>query len=205
MIQSSRKTRVIGLTGGIGTGKSTVSKILMSKGFPIIDADIIARQVVEVGKPAYNDVVCYFGKEILNDDLTINRGKLGDIIFNNIESRRKLNSIVHPRVTGEMIRQIEKYSENNKVIFLDIPLLIEVKEKLKELPIDEIWLVYVSEEIQIKRLMKRDSIDFNKASARIKAQMPIDKKKKFADVIIDNTKDITTLEKELDRIIAKLT
>lgn len=201
----SNKTKIIGLTGGIATGKSTVSNILKCKGFKVIDADIIAREVVEVGKSAYNDIVSAFGRQILNEDLTINRSKLGDIIFHNSESRNKLNSIVHPRVTKEILRQINKYSKNNKVIFLDIPLLIEQKEKLKDLLIDEIWLVYTNQEIQIKRLIKRDNIDFDKASAKVRTQIPIDEKRKYADVIIDNTKDINALKKTLDMIIQKIT
>ncbi len=201
----SNKTKIIGLTGGIATGKSTVSAILKCKGFKVIDADIIAREVVEIGKSAYNDIVSAFGRQILNEDLTINRSKLGDIIFHDSESRNKLNSIVHPRVTKEILRQINKYSKNNNVIFLDIPLLIEQKEKLKDLLIDEIWLVYTSQEIQIKRLIKRDNIDFDKASVKIRTQIPIDEKRKYADVIIDNTNDISALKKTLDIIIQKNT
>lgn len=204
MTLNNKRAKIIGLTGGIATGKSTASQILKGKGFPVIDADLIARKVVEIGKPVYNDIVCTFGEEILNEDLTINRVKLGDIIFKNLELRRKLNSIVHPRVTSEIVMQVDKYVRNSKVIFLDIPLLIEEKENLKDLTFDEIWLIYSSEEVQIRRLMERDNIDFDRASARVNSQMPIDEKRKYVDVIIDNSKDIATLEETLDRIIARI-
>ena len=193
MIQN--RPKVIGLTGGIATGKSTVSKILQEKGLPVIDADIIARQVVEVGQFAYKDIVDSFGECILNEDSSINRQKLGEAIFNNMDRRLLLNRIVHPRIMEEIKKKIEELSRNSDVIFLDIPLLIEEKKNIisSGVEINEIWLVYTSEDIQIERLMKRDNIDYLSALKRIKAQMPIEDKKKLADVVIDNTKDIKYL------------
>lgn len=206
MIQNSKKNKkIIGLTGGIATGKSTVSKYLITKGYIVIDADIIAREVVEIGKPAYQDIVKAFGEEILNSDCTINRPKLGEIIFKNIEYREKLNNIVHPRVTEEMKRKVEEYLENNKVVFLDIPLLIEGRSRIEDrgLKFDEVWLVYSDEMTQLERLMARDNLSREQAYNRINAQMSIKEKKKYADVIIDNSGDPENLKKILDMKLKK--
>ncbi|MTI48566.1 MAG: dephospho-CoA kinase [Firmicutes bacterium] len=205
MIQSKNQGKVIGLTGGIATGKSTASKYLVEKGYSVIDADVLAREVVDVGRPAYEDILKEFGDKILNEDLTINRTKLGGIIFNSEELRKKLNSIVHLRVTDEMKMQKIKELKDNKLVFLDIPLLIEVRTHLKKegLDFDEIWLVYIDEETQLQRLMKRDGIDRLQAFKKIKAQMSINEKKKYADVIIDNSGSISDLEKKLDSLLEK--
>jgi dephospho-CoA kinase len=202
MIQN--KPKIIGLTGGIATGKSTVSKLLQEKGLPVIDADVLARQVVEVGKPAYRDIVTNFGEHILNDDGNIDRQKLGTIIFDSMEHRILLNKIVHPRVMEEIKKRIKELSIISNVIFLDVPLLIEEKDNISSygIEIDEIWLVYTSYDIQIERLMKREGIDYHNALKRIKSQMSIDKKKKFADIVINNSKDIEHLSKSIDLLIS---
>ncbi|EOC99851.1 dephospho-CoA kinase [Caldisalinibacter kiritimatiensis] len=206
MIQSKKQVRIIGITGGISTGKSTVSRILIKEGYPVIDADIIAREVVRVGKTAYREIVNSFGEKILNQDMTINRERLGEIVFNDKESRLLLNKIVHSKVVEEIKSQIEMHSKEYNIIFLDIPLLIEEMDKLKEfgLHIDEIWLVYTDEETQLERLMKRDNLDKESAFRRIRAQMPIEKKKKYADVVIDNTGGIEELKDKIDALIVGL-
>lgn len=203
---NKRKVKIIGITGGISTGKSTASDILRKKGYPVIDADKIAREVVMVGKPAYNDIVNEFGKDVLNPDLTINREKLANIVFNDSQKRLILNNIVHPRVIQEMKNYINKYSKDNNIVFLDIPLLIEEKDKLKETGIipNEIWLVYTDEDTQLQRLMDRDKIDVESALNRIKAQMPISEKVMYADVVIDNTKSLSNLEKEIDMALERI-
>ncbi|RKD33172.1 dephospho-CoA kinase [Thermohalobacter berrensis] len=207
MKQNNIKAKIIGITGGIASGKSTVTGILKDKGYPVIDADIISREVVNVGKPAYSDIVNEFGEDILNRDLTINRKKLGDIIFKNEEFRKKLNKIVHPRVVQEIKDKIVEYSKRSNVIFLDIPLLIEEREKLNDygLIFDEIWLVYVDEKLQLKRLMNRDNTSKEEAYQRMKAQMPLNKKKKYADVIIDNSGNIDQLKHKINSLLNELT
>lgn len=197
------KTKIIGLTGGIATGKSTVTKYLLEKGFVVIDADKVAREVVEINKSAYNDIVKEFGENVLNQDLTINRVKLGSIIFNNEDSRMKLNSIVHPRVTDEMLNKINEFSFHNNILFVDIPLLIENRDNLENngLKFDSIWLVYATEKQQLERLMKRDNINKESAYSRMKAQLSIDKKIKNADVIICNTGNKSDLIEKLDCLI----
>jgi len=200
------KTKIIGLTGGIATGKSTVSRMLKQKGLPVIDADIIARDVVKVGKPAYHEIVEAFGVDILNNDNTIDRKKLGKAIFSNVELRLLLNKIIHPRILEEIRRRINELSKNNNVIFLDIPLLIEEKESFisSGIMIDQIWLVYATKDIQINRQMNRDGIDYQMALNKINSQMPIDEKKKLSDVIIDNTKSLDHLTSLINELVCDL-
>ena len=196
-------TKIIGLTGGIATGKSTVTKILKELGYVVIDADKIAREVVEPYKPAYLDIVKEFGKEILDENKQIDRKKLAEIIFKDVQKRRKLNQIVHPRVIQEMLNKIKQFCDENKIIFLDIPLLIEEKSILEKqgLKFDEIWLVYADEENQLSRLIKRDKLDIESALNRISAQMPITEKLKIVDVVIDNNRGISELKDQIRKLL----
>lgn len=205
MTQNRNSVKIIGLTGGIATGKSTVTKILLNKGCKVIDADKIARDVVEIGKQAYDDIVEKFGKCILNEDLTINRKKLGNIIFKSRKKRELLNKIVHPKVVDEIKRQIQILSGDNNVVFLDIPLLIEELNELSSqgLRVDEIWLVYADEEIQLRRLMERDNLNREEAINRIRSQISIVEKKKYADVIIDNSNGLVELEQCINNLLIK--
>lgn len=197
---------LIGLTGGIATGKSTVANIILKKGFSLIDADKIAREIVEVDRPAYYRIVDEFGKDILNEDKTINRKALGKIIFSNKEAREKLNSITHPYIFQSIKDKIDQLSKNNSVIFIDIPLLFEQYSSLIQhgISFDEIWLVYVDRDTQLDRLMKRDNITRDEAMRKIESQMDIEEKKKRASKIIDNRGDIDSLEKQLDEILVEL-
>ncbi|HHV46901.1 MAG TPA: dephospho-CoA kinase [Tissierellia bacterium] len=203
MNQNNRK--IIGLTGGIASGKSTVSNILKFMGFNVIDADVISREVVEIGKPAYFEIIEHFGRDIIDEDGNINRKKLGSIIFNDDNEREKLNLIVHPYIFAAIKDYIEKDSES-KIIFVDIPLLIEVLDDLQfhGIHFDEIWLVYVDEEIQLKRLMERDSIGKEEAIKRIEAQMPMCLKKKYATRIIDNSGEKNELEGKVKKLVEEV-
>lgn len=186
---------IIGLTGGIATGKSTASHILSEQGIPVIDADIIAREAVMPGKDAYEKVVAFFGDEVLLSDKTLNRARLGEIIFNNSEKRQKLNEIVHPAVRSEMKNQAELYlSGGNSLVIMDIPLLFE--SKLTHM-VDETWLIYTRPDIQLRRLMERDGYSEEQALSRIKSQMPIDEKKELADVVIENNDTKAELKQKL--------
>ncbi|AXI40312.1 dephospho-CoA kinase [Bacillaceae bacterium ZC4] len=192
-------TMIIGLTGGIASGKSTVSEMLKKRGIPVIDADLIAREVVEVGKKAYTEIVNAFGKEILNEDLTINRARLGSIVFQNEDKREKLNSIVHPEVRLEMKRRQEQLiSEGAKAVVLDIPLLFE--SNLKHL-VDKVIVVYTGEKNQLERLMKRNNFSKKEALSRINAQMPLKEKVKFADAVINNDGTLEETEQQLENIL----
>lgn len=198
-------SKIIGITGGIATGKSTVTDILIKKGYTVIDADKIARQVVKVGFPAYMEIVSYFGKSILKEDKTIDRQKLGKLIFRDKSSRKKLNDIVHPHVLFAIKKNINKHIEEEKFLFVDVPLLIEELDKFQEHEIffDEIWLVYVDEKTQMDRLVKRDGISKEEAVCRIKAQMSIEMKRDYATRIIDNRGDKESLEKQLEEMLFK--
>lgn len=194
---------LIGLTGGIATGKSTVSRLLTEKGYAIIDADIIARKVVEIGKPSYNDIVDTFGLKILKEDKTLNRKKLGRLIFESPFLREKLNSIIHPRVYEEIKKEVDKLCQNNWVIFLDIPLLFETIDLLSDynLVLKEIWMVYTDLETQTKRLMKRDNIDADEAISKISAQIDVEEKRDKATRILLNNGNLEDLERNLDQML----
>jgi dephospho-CoA kinase len=191
----------IGLTGGIASGKSTVSKMLREIGIPVIDADIEARLAVEQGEAAYNDIVRYFGKDILDQDGNINREKLGLIVFHDEEKRKALNSFVHPAVRERMLAKVEEAKQNKeKAIVLDIPLLIEGNLQYMA---DKILLVYVNEETQLQRLMERNHYSKEEALARINSQMPIAEKVKHADKVIDNNGTIAETKQQLEQILAQ--
>lgn len=198
--------KIIGLTGGIATGKSTVTKIIKENGYKVIDADKIAKDIVEKDKPAYNEVVEKFGEKILEKDKSINRKKLGNIIFKDRLLREELNNILHPYIFKEIKDMIIKHSQNNEYIFVDIPLLIEEIDKFKEYEIcfDEIWLVYIDEKTQLSRLMKRDLIGEERGIEKIRSQMSIDLKKRYATKIIDNRGDLKTLKKQMNKIMDEI-
>jgi dephospho-CoA kinase len=175
---------IIGLTGGIASGKSTVAALLEKLGAVIIDADLLAREVVAPGEPAYQSLVKAFGTEILNADRTINRESLGKLVFADPEARRRLESITHPAIgrrAEERLADLDR--SGTPVVFYMAPLLIEAGVASR---VDEIWVVYVDTETQVKRLMERDRSNRADALRKIAAQMPIDEKIKFGKVVIDN-------------------
>lgn len=176
---------IIGLTGGIATGKSKVAGFLMKQGLPVVDADKVAREVVEPGEKAYSQIIDHFGTEVLEKDGSINRKELGRIIFSNQEKRELLNQIVHPAVRQRMIekKEILQKQGHHHIVF-DIPLLVE--SKLQHM-VDLVVLVYTDPASQIKRLMERDNQGAEDAESRIASQMPIDEKKQHADEVIDNS------------------
>ncbi|MCA1032012.1 dephospho-CoA kinase [Bacillus timonensis] len=194
-------TVVIGLTGGIASGKSTVSTMLQELGFVIIDADMIARKVVEPGEIAYRQIVEAFGESILLETKEIDRVKLGGIIFHNEDKRKLLNSIVHPAVRKAMIDEKEKYIINGEqLIVLDIPLLFE--SKLTHL-VNKALLIYVNFETQLNRLMKRNDLSEEEARARISSQMPLKDKCKLADEVIDNNGTLEKTRQQLHNLLNK--
>ncbi|MFC7061560.1 dephospho-CoA kinase [Halobacillus seohaensis] len=190
---------VIGLTGSIATGKSTISQMFQSFDIPVVDADIISREVVEIGKPAYHQIVECFGEEILNEDRTLNRKRLGQVIFKDPKKRKYLNDIVHPQVRIEILRQRDEYVKRGvKAVVLDIPLLFE--SQLAHY-VDRTLVVYVDEETQLKRLKNRDESSEEEARDRIQAQITISKKAKMADEIIDNTGTVKESFQQLQQIL----
>lgn len=192
---------IIGLTGGISSGKSTVANMIRELGIPIIDADIIAREVVEPNEEAYEKIVRHFGVEILHEDGTIDRKKLGAIIFNDEDERKALNSIVHPAVRKRMNEQKEHYiQEGYEHIVLDIPLLFE--SKLTHL-VEKTLLVYVDENVQLQRLMARDKSTEEEALSRIQSQMPLKEKLKLADEYIDNNGTLQETKTQVYDVLKK--
>lgn len=202
MKQNNKK--VIVITGSIGTGKSTAVKIIKNLGFLVLDSDKIVHEGYNKGGDLYFNVVERFGKEILNFDGTINRQKLGKIVFNDEKKLKDLNKIVHVYVIHKLMKGVEEC--NDEVIFLDIPLILENLQQEKEygLEYDEIWLVYVSPETQKERLRQR-AISENKNPEDvlniINKQIPIDEKIAMSDEIIDNEGTIEELEYKIKELL----
>lgn len=193
--------KVIGVTGGIASGKSTISTMIKELGFTVVDADLAARAVVEPGEPAYNEVVATFGKEILHEDGSINRGLLGKIIFHDKEKRLQLNEIVHPAIRAYTQRQKEEaFARGEHVVFMDVPLLFEGKLTNT---VDVSLLVYVDDETQLQRLMERNGLSKEEALARIHSQMPLTEKRALADEIINNNGTIEESRRQLMKILQK--
>lgn len=189
----------IGLTGGIASGKSTVTEMIRGLGIPVIDADQIARDVVKAGEEAYEQIIQTFGQDILQENGEIDRAKLGAIVFYNEQERKKLNAIVHPAVRRRMLAEKEAYVQKGaKTIVLDIPLLFE--SELTHF-IDKIIVVYVDDDIQLERLMKRNGFSKEEALARIRSQLPLHEKVKKADAVINNNGTIEETKQQLLQIL----
>lgn len=190
--------KVIGLTGGIASGKSTVSELLTAHGFKIVDADIASRKAVEKGSEGLEQVRSTFGEEAIDEDGNMNRKYVGDIIFNYPEKRLELNEIVHPIVRTIMEQEKEAFLKDGYNVIMDIPLLYE--NELQD-TVDEVWLVYTSESIQIDRLMQRNDISMEDAKARVYSQISIDKKRRMADHVIDNRDSKLDLKQNLEQLL----
>ncbi|WML45623.1 dephospho-CoA kinase [Neobacillus sp. PS3-40] len=192
-------TLIVGLTGGIASGKSTVSNMLKEMKITVIDADVEARLAVKKGEPAYLQIVKEFGQSILMPDGEIDRPKLGSIIFYNDQKRQLLNQIVHPEVRRRMTRQKEAaIAREEKIIILDIPLLFESKLMFM---VDKVVLVYVDQNIQIQRLMERNNLTYEDAMARVKSQMPLSEKVGLANEVINNNGTLQETENQLEELL----
>lgn len=196
---------IAGITGTIGTGKSTVAGMFAGLGACIIDSDLIARQVVEPGKPAWQGIVDCFGKGILNQDNTVNRQMLASIVFHDPDKLHKLNSIVHPEILKEDLRQVEerKSADPNGLIIKDIPLLLEVGPEVARMLVEKIIVVVAQPEVQLKRLIARGMSEED-ARSRIKSQVPVNEKMKFADFVIDNNGSLDDTRRQVKEIYAKM-
>lgn len=188
--------KIIGITGSIATGKSTVTEIIRKNGYQVIDADNIAHELMRKGKINYNNIVDYFGYSILDENDEIDRKKLGNIVFSDRKKLEDLNDLTHDNIFNKIVILIEKSDKD--IIFLDIALLFEsFKKYITDLGIDQIWLVYTTSDLQLKRLIKRNSLDKEEAKKRIDSQMGIDDKISKADVVLYNTKDVEFLKKQV--------
>ncbi|MEF2968404.1 dephospho-CoA kinase [Paenibacillus sp. M1] len=187
----------IGLTGGIATGKSTVSQMLVARGAELIDADAIAREIMEPGHPVLAEVVKHFGQGVLLPSGELDRKRLGSIVFSDPEERKALEGITHPAIRGEMKRRMAELeaADPRRLVVADIPLLYE--SGLEQL-YEEIMVVYVPREVQLERLMARDKMTREEAEARLRAQMDIELKKERADILIDNSLGREETESQID-------
>ena len=178
--------KIIGLTGGIACGKSTVSQMLMEFGVPVIDADVVYKNLSSKGNPVWEAVYEAFGKEYFLSDGEIDRRKLGEHIFSDSLAREKLNHVTHPLVKAEMVRELrqKEKEQNPSLVILDVPLLFESKW---DQWIDEVWVVAIPEQMQLERLMLRDNLSYEQALSRIHSQMSLELKKEQSDVVIDNS------------------
>jgi len=194
---------LVGLTGGVACGKSSVARLFQDCGAILIDADVLARTVIERGKPALKDVARVFGKKSLLPDGTLNRPALAKIVFGSPAKLKKLNAIVHPRVAREQARMTREIAnqEPRAVVIYDAPVLIEAGAHKR---MDKIVVVSADEKTQIKRLHNRSHLSKTEALRRIKSQMPLAKKTAMADYVIDGTLSFEQTKHEVQRIYAEL-
>lgn len=186
----------IALTGGISTGKSTVCNLLKLHGFLTIDADKIAHKLLDENSSKIEEM---FGKEYVENGKVL-RKELGKIIFSNEENKLKLEALLHPLIKEEIIKESKIYEEQNKPYFVDIPLFFEKMHY----PISKSLVIYTPKELQLQRLMKRDNIDEKEAKLKISNQMDIEEKRKLANIVIDNSKDLKHLQNEVERVIGEI-
>lgn len=194
---------LIGLTGGVASGKSTVAKMFKQCGAIVIDADELARAAVQPGKPAWRDIVRRFGKSVLNADRTINRETLGQIVFRDRRKLRQLERIIHPRVAREQIRRTKQAvrRDHHAVVVYDVPLLFEAGIDKR---VDKIIVVTADRETQVARLKKRNGLTRAEALRRIKSQMPLARKRRLADYVLDGTNNRKRLAKDVSKFLQDL-
>lgn len=194
--------QLIGLTGGIASGKSTVAKILEQLGAAVVNADALAREVVEPGRDAWKEIVDAFGAEVLQPDQSVDRQKLRAIIFNNPEARKKLESIIHPRVRTLAEERIRQHAAAGyEVVVYEVPLLFE--GNLQDL-LRPVILVACDIDTQRRRLQQRDRLDAATAQKQIDAQMSLEKKRRLADYIIENDGGMDDLERQVRAVLEKI-
>lgn len=190
---------IIGLTGSIASGKSTVAKMLADYNLPIVDADLVARIVVEPGTGTLVKIAQAFGQEVIKEDGTMDREKVGSIIFHDPAQRKVLNDIIHPAIRAEMLRQRDEHIQNGAPhVVMDIPLLFE--SGLQHY-VEKILVVSVTEENQLVRLMERNHFSEGEARARMSSQLPMSVKEKGADAVIYNNTTIESTAQQLEKIL----
>ncbi|MFB9330122.1 dephospho-CoA kinase [Paenibacillus aurantiacus] len=188
---------ILGLTGGIACGKSTVSAMLVRRGAQLVDADKVAREVVLPGEPALDEIISLFGQGVIAEDGTLNRRELGSIVFADADKLKQLERILHPAIRGRMREQVEAYeaADPHGLVVADIPLLYETGQADSY---ERIMVVYIPRLLQIQRLMTRNSLPQEEAVRRIDLQMDIEEKRQRADFVIDNSGDLDATERQID-------
>ncbi|MBB1063682.1 dephospho-CoA kinase [Limosilactobacillus fastidiosus] len=195
-------TKIIGLTGGIASGKSTVSNLLRLSGYPIVDADQITRRLQAAHSKGLEQLVTVFGEQILNPDQTLNRYTLGSIVFNDQEKLNKLNIVMQPLIYDEIWRQVKHYRKQQlPYVILDVPLLFEANYAND---CDLIIVVTVDRQTQLQRLMHRNGYSKFDAEQRINSQMSLAKKEKRADIVINNSGNRDELERQVANLIDQM-
>ncbi|MFY4727714.1 dephospho-CoA kinase [Nitrospira sp. BLG_2] len=194
---------LVGLTGGVATGKSTIAKMFRQCGAIVIDADELARDVVQPGKPAWREIVMAFGRGILHPDSTIDRHALGAIVFRDKKNLRRLERIIHPRVARQQVKLAKQAEKRNPhaVVIYDVPLLFEAGIDKR---VDKIIVVTADRETQIARLRKRNGLSRSEALRRIRNQLPLTKKRRLANYILDGTRDRRRLAREVFKLFKDL-
>jgi dephospho-CoA kinase len=194
---------LVGLTGGVATGKSTVAKMFKQCGAVVIDADELARELVKPGKPAWQDIVKLFGKTVLNQDRSLDRQALGSIVFRNRTKLRQLEHIIHPRVAREQQRLVRRIAKDKPraVVIYEVPLLFEASVDKR---VDKIIVVTADRETQIARLKKRNGLSRAEATRRISSQMPLAKKVHRADHVLNGTLPRPSLRRQVGRLLRNL-
>lgn len=189
--------KIVGLTGGISSGKSTVSSYLKQLKIPVIDADEVARKVVEPNSQGAREIRKAFGSDVFEEDGSLNRQRLGALIFSNAENRQKLDDLLQPLIKITILNEIEEYRQKGEnMIVLDLPLLFE--KQYEEL-CEEIIVVYIPKELQLERLMRRNQYTKQEALSRIDSQLSIEEKRKRATVLLDNQGTIQQLYHQVEQ------
>lgn len=203
MLRGNDERLLLGVTGSIATGKSTVAQMLEELGARTIDFDILSRVVVEPGKPAWEDIVAYFGKQVLNEDQTLDREKLREIVFRDLEEKKKLEGFIHPRISEEFVKMVDAFSRKDpkSIIQVVIPLLIETHMQAF---FHHILMVYATENAQKKRLMARDGCTEEMAMKMIRSQLTVEEKKGYCDLFIDNSGPEEETRKQVEKLWQKL-
>ncbi len=194
--------KVIGLTGGIATGKSTVSEYLKEKGIPVIDADIVSREVTEKGSPALDMLAEKFGSGMIKEDGTLDRKALGAIVFSDSEKRKELNAILHKSIMDSIDEKVEAFRKSGEhdIAVVDAALLIESGFDKK---MDQVWVVVSDMEERVKRIMERDDVTAEFAEKKIASQLSDEERLKKADEVINNSGSVEDLREQVDRLLEK--
>lgn len=194
-------TKIIGITGGIASGKSTVSSYLRELGQIVIDADEVVHDLQKKGGALYQVLVGWLGTEILQADGELNRKKLAALLFGSNEKLAKSANLQNPIIRKELAKRRDRALQDNELVFLDIPLLYELGY---EDWCNQVWLIYVDKETQIQRLMARNQLTKEEAQLRISRQMPLEEKRALADLVLENTGDLETLKSQIKQLVIEM-
>jgi dephospho-CoA kinase len=194
---------LVGVTGSIATGKTTVAKMLEELGAPAIDFDVLSRVVVEPGKPAWQDIVSFFGEQVLLEDRTLDREKLREIVFRDLEKKKKLESFIHPRIGEEFFALVQRYvkQDPNAIIQVVVPLLIETNMHAL---FHNLLMVYAPEDAQKQRLIERDEMTEEMAMNMIRSQLSVEEKKGYCDLLIDNSGSLENTRRQVEELWGRL-